>query len=158
MMKIVVSIDIKASQERVWSWLGDPERAKTWMTSVTHTEYVERTPDLVGSTFREYVEEEGRGTWLEGQIVEYEPDRRMTFQLEGDYNAVEVVFTLDELNGVTRVTQTADVRFKGLMRLTSLFLGRTIKENITRQSQSEFDALKALCEAGEPEDNPADRQ
>ena len=60
-MKIEISVDIEATAEEVWYWLGDPERAKTWMTSVGRTEYITRTPELIGSTFREYVQENGRG-------------------------------------------------------------------------------------------------
>lgn len=145
-MRIELSIDINATPEEVWYWLGDPERAKIWMTSVTRTEYITRTPDLAGSTFREYVEEDGRGTWMYGEILEYVPNKRMAFRLEGDYNIVDVSFSLEEVDGATRLTQTADMRFKGLLRLTSLPFGRAIKNNIGRQSASELTALKALCE------------
>jgi uncharacterized protein YndB with AHSA1/START domain len=147
-MKIELSIDIKATPEEVWYWLGDPERAKSWMTSVGRTEYIEQTPELTGSTFREYVQEGDQGTWLQGEILEYVPNQRMAVHLEGDYNIVDVVFTLQEAGPITRVTQTADMRFKGLLRLTSLIFGRAIKANITRQSAAEFDSLKRLCEGG----------
>lgn len=155
-MKIQLSIDISAAPETVWYWLGDPERAKTWMTSVTRTEYIQRTPDLIGTTFREYVEEDGRGTWLRGEIVDFVPRQRMAFHLDGEYNTVDVIFTLQERDGRTRVTQTAAMRFKGLLKVTSLLFGRAIKRNIVRQSQAEFAALKALCERDAPEDNLAD--
>jgi len=151
-MKIELSININATPEEVWYWLGDPERAKAWMTSVGRTEYIQRTPGLVGSTFREYVQEDGRGTWLQGEILDYVPGRRMAFHLEGDYNIVDVIFSLEDVGGLSRVTQTADMRFKGLLRLTGLIFGRAIRKNISRQSASELAALKALCEA---EDNGA---
>ena len=148
-MRIKVAVEINASPEQVFYWLGDPERAKIWMTSVSHTEYIHRTPDLIGSTFRETVQEDGRSTQLTGVIVDFVLDRRMAFHLDGDYNAVDVVFTLDEENGLTRVTQTADVRFKGLPRLLSLIFGRSFRRNITRQSENEFAALKRLCEGAD---------
>jgi uncharacterized protein YndB with AHSA1/START domain len=146
-MELDISVDINAPAETVFYWLGDPERAKLWMTSVTHTEYIERTPDLIGSTFRETVEEDGRTTEMRGVIVDYNPNKRLAFHLEGDYNTVEVVFTLEETNGVTRLKQTADVRFKGITRLLSIVFGRSFKKNIGNQAQSEFATLKALCES-----------
>ncbi|UCG26161.1 MAG: SRPBCC family protein [Chloroflexota bacterium] len=146
-MRFAISVDIRATPEEVWYWLGDPERAKTWMTSVTHTEYIDRTPDMIGSTFRETVEEDGRGTELQGVIVDFAPNERMAFHLEGDYNTADVTFTLEEDEGITRLTQTADVRFKGIIRVLSLLFGRTFKKNITRQAEGEFATLKALCEA-----------
>ena len=146
-MRIEISIDVDAPPEDVWYWLGDPERARTWMTSVGRTEYITRTPELIGSTFREYIQEEGQGTWLTGEILDYVPNQRMAVHLEGDFNVVDVVFCLEEVDGITRVTQTADMRFKGLLRLTSLIFGRAIKRNIIRQSSGEFQTLKALCQA-----------
>jgi uncharacterized protein YndB with AHSA1/START domain len=148
-VKIELAIDIHATPEEVWYWLGDPERAKSWMTSVGRTEYIIRTPELIGSTFREYVQEDGCGTWMSGEIRAYVPNRDMAFHLEGDYNIVEVAFSLEESGGITRLTQTANMRFKGLLRLASLVSGRAIKGNIARQSLSELAALKALCEAGD---------
>ena len=145
-MKIEVSVDINATPEEVWYWLGDPERAKTWMTSVTHTEYIHRTPDMIGSTFRETVEEDGRGTELQGVITAFTPNEKMAVSLEGDYNTADVTFTLEEEDGFTRLTQTADVRFKGITRVLSVFFGRSFRKNITRQAESEFAALKTLCE------------
>jgi GNAT superfamily N-acetyltransferase/uncharacterized protein YndB with AHSA1/START domain len=152
-MKVQLAIDIDAPPEAVWYWLGDPERAKTWMTSVGRTEYINRTADLVGSTFREYVQEGGRGTWLTGRIVAYVPNRRFAVHLEGDFNIADVVFTLQETAGGTRLTQTADLRFKGLLRLTGLIFGPAIKKNITRQSAAELAALKRLCRSSLAEDN-----
>lgn len=151
-MRIETSVDIDAPPEAVFHWLGDPERAMTWMTSVVRTEYVDRrAPYLVGTTFRETVRDEGgRTTELTGVIVEFVPDERLAFHLEGDYNIVDVAIALQqrpENEGRTRVTQTADVRFKGMiLRLASLMFGWAIKRNIVRQSEAEFGALKALCE------------
>jgi uncharacterized protein YndB with AHSA1/START domain len=148
-MKINISVEINAPAEEVFYWLGDPERAKVWMTSVTHTEYIQRTPNLIGSTFRETVGEDGRSTEMRGVIVDFVPNQRIAFHLQGDYNAADVIFTLmEESQGITRLTQTADVRFKGITRLLNIVLGRIFKRNITRQSESEFATLKALCEAG----------
>jgi hypothetical protein len=72
----------------------------------------------------------------------------MAVSLEGDYNTADVTFTLEEQDGFTRLTQTADVRFKGITRLLSLLFGRTFRKNITQQAQSEFATLKTLCESG----------
>ncbi len=146
-MRISVSVEINAPREKVFPWLGDPERAMTWMTSVAGGEIIEQTPDMVGTTFRERVEEDGRGTELHGVITEWVPDERLAFHLEGEFNDADVLFTLEEVGSATRVTQTAEVRFKGVVRIMSLFFGQSFKRNIRRQAESEFAALKALCEA-----------
>jgi uncharacterized protein YndB with AHSA1/START domain len=155
---IELSIEIKAAPETVWYWLGDPERAKRWMTSVGQTEYIERTPDLIGSTFRETVQQDGQSTELTGIIVDYVPNRQMAFHLEGDYNIADVQFSVQTEHEITRVTQTAEVRFKGLLKVTSLVFGRTIKRNIVHQSTQELATLKRLCECSPPGDEAPNNQ
>ena len=66
------------------------------MTSVSRTEIIEKTPDWIGTTFRETVEENGRGTELRGVVTDFVPDERMAFHLEGAFNTVDVVWTLKE--------------------------------------------------------------
>ena len=43
-MEISYTIDINATPEKVFYWLGNPERAMVWMTSVTKTELLHETP------------------------------------------------------------------------------------------------------------------
>lgn len=145
-MNITHSIDIHATPGEVFSWLKDPERAKTWMTSVSKTEYLHRTPEMVGTTFRETVEEGGQGTDLLGVITDYLPDELIAFHLDGQFNVVDVAYRLEEAGGCTRLTQSANVRFKGFVRVMSLLMGSKFKQNIMNQSQKEFAKLKSLCE------------
>jgi hypothetical protein len=118
----------------------------TWMTSVSRTEIIEKTPNWVGTTFRETVEEDGRGTELQGVVTDFVANERMAFHLEGQFNTVDVVWTLKESGGSTEVCQVADVRFKGPMRVLSVVFGSAFKRKIMAQAQSEFAALKELCE------------
>ena len=145
-MKIINTVEIGASAAKVFYWLGDPSRAMTWMTSVSRTEIIEKTPNWVGTTFRETVEEDGRGTELRGVVTDFVANERMAFHLEGQFNAVDVVWTLKERGEITEVSQVAEVRFKGLMRVVGVLFGTAFKKKITAQAQQEFAALKDLCE------------
>ncbi len=60
-MKIVNRIEINTAPEKVFYWLEEPDHAKKWMTSVTKSEIIKETPNKVGTTFREYVEENSHG-------------------------------------------------------------------------------------------------
>ena len=146
-MDISHAIDIRAAPQEVFSWLKDPERAKAWMTSVSRTEYLHRTPEVVGTTFRETVADEGGAAELQGVITAYCPGELIAFHLEGQYNVVDVAYRLEEIGGCTRLTQSARIRFKGLVRLMSLLMGAKFKQNILDQSRKEFAKLKELCEA-----------
>lgn len=147
-MKASHSIEIRSTPENVFYWLEDPSRAVRWMTSVTKTEIIEEADGMVGTTFREYVEEDGRGTEMHGIVTEFVPNERMAFRLEGDYNSVEVVFSLEEVGETTRLSQDADIRFKGFLRVLSFFFAAAFKRKLAGQTEKEFQILKELCEQG----------
>lgn len=145
-MKITHTVEIRATAERVFYWLGDPSRAMRWMTSVSDTEIIEKTSGWVGTTFRETVQEDGRATVMSGVVTDFTANERMAFHLEGEFNTVDVVWTLQVHEQGTLVSQVAEVRFKGLMRVVSLLFGPAFRKKITAQAQQEFAKLKELCE------------
>lgn len=145
-MKIVNIVDIEATPEEVFSWLDDPERAKEWMTGVTRSEFIEKTPEKVGTTFHEYIEKDGRGIEMLDTVTEYVPDERFAVHLESDINTVDVVFSLADREGGTRLTQEVDLRLKGALGAMGLFLESSIRKKVQAQAQREFAGLKQLCE------------
>jgi carbon monoxide dehydrogenase subunit G len=145
-MKIVNRIDVRATPEAVFHWLEDPERAMQWMTSVTRSEIIKETPSRVGTTFREYIEEDGRGTEMHGVVTEFVSNERFAVHLEGDFNSVDVSFSLEEKAGVTQLTQNVQLSFKGMLKVLSAFLRVSIKKKIVNQAQKELAKLKELCE------------
>lgn len=146
-MEISCSVDIKAPPEKVFYWVGDPERAMSWTSSVSSYQITHKTPGWVGTTFVEVVQDEEGKTEMHGEVIAYEPNRSMVFHLEGKYNIADVTYRLEEIESGTRLTQHADIQFKGIVRIMSLLMGSTFKSKILSQQQSEFDKLKELCEA-----------
>ena len=146
-MKIKNTIEINAAAEVVFGWLENPNRAMEWMTSVAKAEIIEETPDLVGTTFREYIEENGKGTEMRGVITACDKNARLAFHLEGDFNTVDVAFTLVGSGNTVRLTQTADIRFKGLVKVMSIVFAPAFGKKILKQSREEFARLKELCES-----------
>lgn len=145
-MRISHSIEIGRTPDKVFHWLAEPDRAMEWMTSVTKGEIIEETPEMVGTRFRETVEENGAGTELTGVITEFETNRRISFHLEGTFNSVDVTYTLREKGGGTELSQNADVRFKGFTRVLMTLLGPAFKRKILGQARDEFARLKEICE------------
>jgi carbon monoxide dehydrogenase subunit G len=145
-MKITSTVEIRATADKVFYWLRDPSRAMEWMASVSRTELIDRTPNWIGTTFLETVEEDGRGTEMRGVVTDFVVNERMAFHLEGAFDTVDVVWTLQEKEQGTVVSQVAEVRFKGLMRVMSVLFGPAFKKKIMAQAQKEFATLKELCE------------
>jgi hypothetical protein len=103
-------------------------------------------PNTVGSTFREVVRDQNGETEMHGVVTGFQENEMISFRLCGEYNIVDVEFRVEKIGEQTRVTQYADIRWRGLMKVISLFLGGRIKKEIMAQSQSEFETLKTLCE------------
>ena len=147
-MKISTTIDIDSTPEEVFYWLGNPERAMAWMSNVSETELLHETADMVGTTFRETVEENGQSTELHGVVTAYRPSLRIAFHLSGKFNVVDVEYRLEEMENRTRLTYRADVRFRSFTRILSVFFGPRFEKKIRAQLQEEFAKLKELCEGG----------
>ena len=141
-MKTRITTDIKNTPEKIFSWLEDPTRAMEWMTSVSKIEIIKYVPGMAGTTFREFVEENGRGTEMHGVVTDFAPNKRLVFHLEGDYNTVDVSYTLEENGKFTRLSQITEIRFKGQLRIFSIFFGPLFKRKIIKQARNEFDVLK----------------
>jgi uncharacterized protein YndB with AHSA1/START domain len=147
-MKILLSVEINSPPARVFGWLESPEKAVKWMTSVAKTEILHETPERIGTTFREVVEEDGNGVELQGVITNFKPNKSISFHLDSRVNVVDVEYCVEAIPNGTRLTQTGNVRWKFPVNVISIFMGAKIKQNISAQSQKEFEKLKELCESG----------
>ena len=145
-MRIAQTIEIAAPPQRVFYRLGDPERARTWMPSVSETEMLSETPERVGSTFRERVAEGERHTDLHGVITRWVDDELIAFHLQGDYNVADVQYRLEPTDAHTRLHMTVTTHFKGLTRLVMFLLGHRFRRKIEAQLHQELRQLKTICE------------
>jgi hypothetical protein len=146
-MKFKYVAEIKSRPEKVWYWLGTPERAKVWQTNVSKTEILQKTPNWVGTTFRETIEENGQGTEMEGVVTDYIKNRALAMHLNGKYNVVDVEWRIEEKGEHTRLIVNSNIRFKSFVRILSIIMRPVFKRNIRKQLEIEFAKLKELCES-----------
>ena len=145
-MKITYAMDIKTTPEKVWYWLGTPERAMVWQTNVSKTEILQGTPNWIGTTFRETIEENGSGTEMEGVVTDYRENQALAIHLSGKYNVVDVEWRIEERGEYTRLTVYSNIRFKSFIKILSILIRPVFKKKIIEQLQVEFVKLKELCE------------
>ena len=145
-MKLSYTIDISSTPEQVWYWLGTPERAMVWQTSVSKTEILQETPDMIGTTFRETIEENGRGVEMHGVVTDYRENQLLAMHLSGKFNVVDVEWRLEGIEDYTRLIVNANVRFKSFVRVLSILMRPVFKKRIIAQLQGELARLKELCE------------
>jgi len=147
-MKISYTMDINCTPEQVWYWLGTPEKAMVWQTSVSKAEILQETASMVGTTFRETIEENGRGVEMHGVVTGYRENQLLSMHSEGKYNVVDVEWLLEEIGERTRLTMNSNVRFKSFIRVLSILMRPVFKKKILAQLQGEFAKLKELCKQG----------
>ena len=145
-MKLSSTIDINSTPKVVFGWLENPEKARMWMTSVSEGEILHETPDRVGTTFREVVEDEGGSIEMHGYISGFEPDKSIAFHLESRANIVNVEYSVENLGTGTRLSYQADIHWKFPVNVISLFMGNKMRQSILAQLQSELGKLKEFCE------------
>ncbi len=150
-MDIYLEVDIDSDLETVFSWIATPEKAKVWMTGVTETEIIDRKPGMVGTTFRERLEEGGSGIEMHGLVTAFEPGHRISFHLESRINALDVDYQVDEVGDLVRLSVVSAIQWRFPANVTSLLFGRKMKASITEESEREFARLKELCETGRTE-------
>ncbi len=145
-MKISCSVDIKCSPGVAFGWLEKPEKAMAWMTSVSETEILHQTTGIVGTTFREIVQEDGNTMEMRGVISGFEPGRSIRFHLDSRVNTLDVQYSVAEIPGGVRVSECANVNWKFPVKLYSLFFAEKMRQGIVSQLRAEFARLKDLCE------------
>lgn len=145
-MKLSYTMDINCTPEQVWYWLGTPERAMAWQANVSKTEILQETPNMIGTTFRETIEENGRSVEMCGVVTYYRENQSLAMHLSGKYNVVDVEWRIKERGERTRLTIYANIRFRSFVYLMSILMRPAFRRKITEQLQGEFARLKELCE------------
>ena len=95
-MKLNYAIDLKTTPQKVWDWIGNPQKAMMWQTNVTKGEILEQTPNMIGTTFSETIEEDGGSTEMKGVITGYKENQLLAMRLDGKYNMVDVEWHVED--------------------------------------------------------------
>lgn len=144
-MRITYEDVIAKPPEAVFPWIADPEKAMQWQQDVKGGEILVEKPGVVGTTFKETIEEDGQRLELLGTITQYIPDRLIGFHLDSRIHEFDVIYSLDAAGEKTRFRIEADIRWKFPMNVISLFAGRQMATNLIGQLKAETSELKNLC-------------
>ena len=68
-----------------------------WQTNVSKTEILEKTPNWIGTTFRETIEEGGGSTEMQGVVTDYKENQSLAMHMSGKYNVVDVEWRIKEM-------------------------------------------------------------
>jgi hypothetical protein len=143
-MRISLSVEVAGSPEEAFPWLDDPQKAMLWQQGVKHARIIHATPERIGTTFVEEMEEEGGSLQMRGVITGYARNELIAFRLESRVHEFDVSYSVARQGRSSLVTVEADVRWKFPLNVMSVVLGRRMKQGIVEQMQAELAVLQQL--------------
>ena len=144
-MRINFAVEVVGEPDEVFPWIDNPEKAMLWQTDVKKGEILRKTPEKIGTTFIEEMEEDGNRLVMRGEITGYVRNQMITFQLESKIHKLDVCYSITGAEGKSMITVESNIHWKFPMNIMSMILGRKIKEGISKQTELEFAELKRLC-------------
>ena len=145
-MRITTANEIGKSPEVVFPWIAEPHKAMQWQQNVKGSEILVNKHEVVGTTFKEEIEEDGKSLEMHGVITQYVQDQIIAFHLESKVHKVDVSYSLEGINDATRVTVEAGINWKFPLNLLSLLMGSKMKRGLEEQLKTEILELKRICE------------
>ena len=117
-----------------------------WQKNVKGGEIINNNPQIIGTTFKEIIEEDGNTLEMYGTITTYEKNKIIGFHIESKIHKFDVCYKLEEINTFTKFTVNVNINWKFPMNVICVFIGKKIAEKITKQLELEVKDLKKLCE------------
>lgn len=146
-MRVASETVILRPPEAVFPWISEPEKAMKWQKNVKRGDIIESKPGVVGTTFTEVMEENGKILEMHGTITRFVENKNIGFHIISKIHEFDINYSLEFTNKSTKVLIEAIIEWKFPMNVISSFFGQRMKKKITQELQSELNELKRLSEA-----------
>jgi uncharacterized membrane protein len=143
MAKIEAGVVINRAIEEVFAFAGNVENNPQWQSGVLEARITSEGPMGVGTTYRYVNQLLGRRIETDGEITEYEPNRKYSFKSTSGPFPIEGGFTFEAADGGTKVTLAVAADIGGFFKLAEPLVVRAIK----RQFETDLSTLKDILEA-----------
>jgi uncharacterized protein YndB with AHSA1/START domain len=140
MVKAELSVMIDRPVEEVWEFITDLSKIPKWETAILEARPTSAGPIGVGFTF----ELRRKDMTLPTRIIEYEPNRRFSFEhISGPAKGSVATYNVETVEGKTRLTSTGDIKFNGFYKLAGPFVFRSLR----REEIAAIGNLKRILES-----------
>ena len=144
-MRITDSIIIDRPIEEVFAYAGDPSNDPVWSTAFLDTRITSDGPLAKGSTLIQEMRFLGKRIEIDCEVTEYEPGRRVAYNMAVGHNKGAHVRTFESVEGGTEFTLLTEGDAGGLFKVAEPVLNKVG----TRQLGADLHALKAMLESTE---------
>lgn len=145
MIKINVSVVIHRSVEDVFAFTNDISHWAEWNPGLIEAS-ASHGPLRAGSRIREVFRFLGRRIESTFELVEYEPNRQVTYRTVAGPIPMTGTQTYEPIDGATKLTVSGEGEVGGFFKLAEPVLAQMTR----RQLQTGLDNLKDLLEAQVP--------
>jgi len=139
-MRFESSIEIGASAEKVWALIDKLEEWPQWMPSIKKIERVSQGPLAVGSQLSVTAKVSGLTVTLLMTIIEFVPERTVVMQGKALGTNLTRFYTLEPVNGKTRVTIGGDV--SGALAWLACRGGKKVSAEIAQAVKKKIEGLE----------------
>jgi uncharacterized membrane protein len=131
--------------EEVFAFVHDPRNDASWQTTLIESAQVdEEEPFGVGTQIRERRRFLGMQVEMTKEITEYEPSRTSAFKMVAGGAPMSGRYTLEPMDGGTKLTATGYVEAKGFFRMAQPLFDSMAG----RELEASLGHLKELMESG----------
>ena len=128
MINFEATVQINCPVERVFAFIVDDKNLRNWKTGLIENELLTEGPLQAGTRFREVRRMGPRDAEIRGEITDFVPDQRFATRTLTQPQ-VTVSYTLETVNGGTRITYRFTMVAKGFMRILEPFFATSIKKD-----------------------------
>lgn len=143
MIRVQLTSLINRPVEDVWAYLTSADHAADWMTGVLEAGQISEGPIAVGTRFRKVQRFFGWRTDMTYEIVEYEPNRVITYRTAAGPLTYAGCITLEAVSTGTRLSYRGTGELWGPFKLTEPLVARVMK----RRFAKDFNRLRQLMKA-----------
>ena len=145
-MALTCSVEIKATIDKAFECVEDPDKMKQWMDGLEETIYTsERDPaNPVGTKFKQRIREGGRVQEYEGELLAYEKPKHLAVRIGNKHFQAVADYRFTPTAAGTRLDYSCDVTCHSVFVKVMGFLFGWFMKRILRKQMAK---LKLLAES-----------
>jgi len=146
-MKIEASVTIERPIEEVWRFVSDLSNIPKWSHNFLEKRQTSPGPLGVGATLMSRTKDRT----FSGRVTEFEPNRRIAEEMtSGPMKGSQDSYSLETVEGKTRLTVVRDVKLSGVYRLLGPFIAGRTRRDGEAHAKTDLGDLKRILESQAP--------
>jgi uncharacterized membrane protein len=144
-MKHKAEVIINAPREQVWAAFDNPDNMPRWQQGLESFAHKSGTPGQPGAVSELTYNENGRKVVLTETISERRNHAFLAGIYESEFGTTIIVNQFEKIDDhKTKWTMWCSFRFRGLMKLLALFMGKSIR----KRTDADLQRFKEFAESG----------